>query len=396
MGDEDAWEPSLQTVTYESLMAYGARVAQEDREAELLLKDFLENPIAVAWTSLATRRAFRTGGVVRKLNAAAHAICEDNPLAALTFADAAVSVAGALPDDLYPANAVYQLRGTAWKERAIAQMLLGLLPEAHTSLDSARRAYSKTAHNGLGLALVALIRAGVFYEQGCFDDALDMAREAEIGLAHAGDDRRRMDAVFLQGSIMYEVGSIQGAITLFRQIIDYGEHLQSPRWIARGFYALGNCEIEAGNLSDASLHFHEALVIFRGVGPERHRIATEWGIARVVLHSGKFTEAVRRLRIAAGDFERLGMVTDAALVGLDITEALLALGKPRQIVELAQHLFGVFQAAGTLTEALAAIAYLKEAAASGELTTATLKNLRSFLRRAERQPGLQFVPPPPA
>jgi hypothetical protein len=88
------------------------------------------------------------------------------------------------------------------------------------------------------------------------------------------------------------------------------------------------------------------------------------------------------------------MVTDAALVGLDIMEALLAVGKPRRIVALAQHLFSVFTQAGMITGALAALAYLKEAAASGSLTTAGIQDVRAFLRKAERQPSLQFVPPP--
>jgi hypothetical protein len=88
------------------------------------------------------------------------------------------------------------------------------------------------------------------------------------------------------------------------------------------------------------------------------------------------------------------MVTDAALVGLDIVEALQALNKPQRIVALAQHLFSVFTNAGMLTGALSAIAYLKEAAASGALTKDDLAKIRSFLRRAERQPNLEFVRPP--
>jgi hypothetical protein len=89
------------------------------------------------------------------------------------------------------------------------------------------------------------------------------------------------------------------------------------------------------------------------------------------------------------------MVTDAALVGLDIADALLALGKTGQIVELATRLFSVFTNAGMLTGALTAIAYLKEAATAGTLTPDGVQAVRSFVRRAERQPALLFVPPPP-
>jgi hypothetical protein len=124
-------------------------------------------------------------------------------------------------------------------------------------------------------------------------------------------------------------------------------------------------------------------------------MTAEWGVAKVLLQSGKQGEAIRRLRDTAAEYETRGMVTDAALVGLDIADALLALGNVQQIVELAGRLFLAFTNAGMLTGALTAIAYLKEAAAAGTLTPDGVQAVRSFLPRAERQPALLFVPPAP-
>jgi tetratricopeptide (TPR) repeat protein len=394
LAEPDTWEPIIGSATHASLMDYGARVAEEDRDAEVLLEPYLKNPITAAWTTLVAKRPYRTGGVVRKLCAAAHGIYESKPRVALTFADAAISVAEALPDDLYPARAVYRLRGTAWKERANAQVILGQLPEAHESLDRAERAYGKTPHNGLGLSIVAFVRAGVFYEQGRLDEAMAMAERSERGFAHAGDAKRCTDASFARASIMFEAGDANGALPIFKYIIEHGENTESDYWVALGSYAAGNCEVERRRLEEASLLFHRALVIFREDGPERHRLLTEWGIARLVFHGGKLSEAIRRLRDVAAEFEKCGMVTNAALVGLDVSEGLLVLDRPKEIAELAQHLFSVFTSAGMLTGALSAIAYLKEAAAAKRLTQRDVEAIRTFLRRAERQPSLQFVRPP--
>jgi tetratricopeptide (TPR) repeat protein len=394
IADADTWEPLVGTPTFDSLMSYGARVAEEDRDAEEILEEFLESPITAAWSTLLQKRRNRTGGVVRKLNAAAHAICESRPLVALTFADAASAVAESLPEDLYPARAVHQLRGTAWKERANALMLLGQFREAHQSLDRAQRAYGKTPHNALGLSIVALVRAGVYYEQGLLDEAMQLAERAEVGFAHADDTKRRMDAVFLRGIITFEAGSPNGALPLFLQLIEQGENAGDRRLIALGSYTAALCELDRGNLSEASMLFHRALVIFREEGPERERLLTEWGIARLVLQGGAPALAARRLRDVAAAFEEHGMATKTALVGLDLADALLALERPQEIVTLAQHLFTVFTNAGMLTGALTAIAYLKEAAANGSLTTDALRELRTFLKKAERHPTLRFVPPP--
>lgn len=392
--EPDTWEPMSPTATYESLMEHGARVAEEDRDAEILLKDFLANPMQTAWTTLARTRRYRTGGVVRKLNAAAHAIHKSRPRIALTFADAAISVAEVLPDDTYPGRSVYQLRGAAWKERAKAQLLLGQFPEAHYSLDCAKRAYEETPNNGPGLALVALLRAGVFYAQLQQDEAMAFAERAERGFANAGDEKRRMEAAFLRASIMFESGDPNRALPIFHRIIEHGENTKSPDWTALGSYAAANCEVDRGNLGEASVLFLRALRIFRERGPERERLLTEYGLARVVFHGGKLDEAIRRLRHVAAAFESRRMVSHAAYVGLDIAEGLLALGRPAEIVDLAQHLFSAFTKAGMLTGALAALAYLKEAAATQRLTKDDVAAVRTFLQRVERQPALQFVPPP--
>ena len=394
LAEPDTWEPMMGSDTYVALMEYGARVAEEDRDAELILAPYLDNPISAAWTTLTTKRRFRTGGVVRKLCAAAHGIYESKPLVALTFADAAISVAETLADDSYPANAVYRLRGTAWKKRANAQMYLGQFPQAYESLNRAERAYGRTPYNGLGLASVALVRAGVMYAQGRSNDALAMAERAERGFAHACDEKRRMDAAFLRGGILFEAGDPHSALSVFRRVIEHGENTASDRWIAFGSYAAGNCEIERGNLGEASLHFHRAIVIFRVRGPELQRLLTEWGIARVMFHSGRLNEAIARLQDIAAELEISGMVSYAAYVRLDVAEGLLALNRSREIVELARHLFAVFTNVGILTGALSALAYLKEAASSNRLTKDDVAAVRTFLRRAERQPALEFVPPP--
>jgi tetratricopeptide (TPR) repeat protein len=393
--DTEVWEPFASSATLDSLRAHAERVAAEDEEAERLLEPFYKSPAMAAMTNMHTLgKRYMTGGIVRRLNARANAVCESEPLDALTFADLAVTVSETLPDDTYPAKGIYELRGTAWKERARALHLLGRLNEALESLDRAERAYRRVPSATFGLANVAHVRAAVLYEQQRLHEAATLAEEAERAFAHLGDDDRRMRALYLRACIRYEAQDLGSAIALFREVVRYGDDVDNPTWIARGSYAVGNCEVDRMNLGEASMHFHKALAIFREMGPPVDRVNTEWGIARVLLQAGKHAEAVRRLRVVSGEFEKRGMVTDMALVGLDIADGLLALGHPEEIVDLANRLFVVFTDAGMLTGALTAIAYVKEAAATGKLTSAALRVVRTFLKRAERQPELVFIPPP--
>ena len=394
LASDDVWEPLVGSETYASLMSYGARLEAEDREADALLSPLLANSAQTAWTNIVSQKRFRTGGVARRLSDEAHRVCENEPLDALTFADAAITVAESLSDDIYPARAVNEVRGTAWKERANALRLLGEFSDALESLNRAERAYKRLADCGVPLANVAFVRAAVLYEQQRLDEAATMAEVAERGFAHGGEEDRRMKALYLRANLRYEARDIRAALPLYRQVLEYGENRQDAEWIARASYALGNCFIETQDLGEASIHFHKALILFREVGPATERVRTEWGIARIFLHGGKHSEAIRRLRDVRAEFEQRQMVTDAALAGLDTAEALLVSGHMAQIVPLAQHVFSVLHAAGMLTGALTAISFIKEAANAGTLTREDVQAVRMFLRRAERQPELVFAPPP--
>lgn len=395
LGDADVWERGMGSATRESLMAHAARITEEDKAAKELLEPLFHVPARIAWANLHRQKRFLTGGVVRQLNAHALALRESEPLDALTFADAAIAVAEALPDDTYAGKAIYELRGKAWEHRAVAQTVMGDFTAAFDSLARAERAHKQLASPAFGLAAVALIRASVYYCQERFEEAEAIAERAERAYAHLGDDTRRISALYLRGSIKYRALDLGGAIEIFHQVTDYGHATGSTHWIARAASALGWCESDRGNLGDASMYFQNALPLLRETGHPNERISTEWGIATVLLRAGKTQEAVRRLRDAAAEFEARGIVTDAALVSLDIADGLLALGKAHEIVKLAARMFRVFTDAGMLTGALTALAYIKEAAAAGTITPDDLQAVRVFLRRAERQPELLFVPPPP-
>jgi tetratricopeptide (TPR) repeat protein len=238
------------------------------------------------------------------------------------------------------------------------------------------------------------MRASLYYQMEELTKAEHHAREAERAYDDLGHMSRRMRALFLRGSIRLVAHDLDAAAALYSQVIEFGEAMNDATWIAKGSYALANCEIERGNVSEASSLFHTALVIFRETGPAADAIATEWGLARVILQGGNAAEAARRLREVMQAFEELGMGMDATFVSLDLAEALVVLRQQREVAKIAARAFRLLEEAGVLTSALMALAYLKEAAANDRLRVHVVHEVRTFLRRAERNPALLFVPPP--
>lgn len=375
-------------------MEYGARVARENADADELLRDYFDKPERAAYRNLASQRKFVHGGVVRLLSKKAFDVCAKEPLHALIFADAAIAVAEALPEDAYPPNALHDLRGRAWKERANALNQLGEPAAALDALDHAAREYDQVTSNTLGLGNVALVRAAVYYNLERFPDADREVRIAEALYERCGDAERRTKAMFLRGSVMYESHNFEAASELFRNVLVYGESIDSQEWIAKGSYALANCVLDTGNIENAALLFSKALALFRISGPKTDRISAEWGMARVLLARGMFKDSLRRLDDVRVQFTILGMTGDAGLAALDAIEAMVALEMWKQVAELARHVFNTFTEAGMLTSALTALAYIQTAAAEQRLTREAVRAVRAFVKRVERQPDLLFVPPP--
>lgn len=391
-GDDD--DAFLASEGSAASMEYGARVARENADADELLKDYFAEPEKAAWRNLAAQRKFVHGGVVRRLAKRAFDVCASEPLHALTFADAAIAVAEALPKDDYPPNALHDLRGRAWKERANALNRLGEPTAALDALEHAKREYDQVASNTLGLGNVALVRATAYYYLERLPDADREVRIAEALYERLGDVERRTKAMFLRGNILYEAHQLEAASELFRNVLVHGESIDSQEWIAKGSYALGNCVLDTGDIENASLLFSQALALFRITGPRHDRISAEWGMARVFLARGLFKDSLRRLNDVHAQFTSLGMTIEAGIAGLDAIEAMVALEMWKQIVDLARHVFKTFTEAGMLTSALTALAYIQTAAAEQRLTREAVREVRAFVKRVERQPDLLFVPPP--
>lgn len=393
LSDLAVWQPIIGS-TAAAMRAYANQCAAEDAEADELLKEYFENPRKAAIANVRNQRRFLTGGVVRRLNAKAHEVYLSRPLDALIFADLAELVADLLPDDVYPNSAVYELRGTASKERANALVRLAQFDDALEALTRAEEQYQHLRSSGRGLAAVELVRAGVYYERGELEQATEHVNHAEHAFAHLALEQQRMKAVWLRGEIAYEAHDYLRARTIFQTVIDFGKNNNDAGWVARGSFCRAACELELGRLSEAVTLYHNALVIFREAGPAEYRIETEWGLARVSLYAGKPTDAARALRNVIAAFDEIGRAANVALAGIDLAEALLVLDKWDEIAKVAGHAFRVLKRAGHLTGALTALAYLKEAAAKRQLTTRTLKMVREYLRRVEREPDLLFAAPP--
>jgi tetratricopeptide (TPR) repeat protein len=387
-GDERADERA------DELRRIAGQTAREDVEAEVLLKDLLDGPPeAFVWANLPEKSRYYTGGVVRRLSAAADSASYSAPLHALNVADAAIAISGMLSDAAYPAALLATWRGTAWKQRANALRHLGRFTAAFEALDRAEREYRFVPRPDFDLAAVTFIRATILNEQEDYDRARELVAESTRTFAHLGQSEMYCRARLLEGYIAFQQRDFAVTEAVFRQLYAYGEQTGSAVWLARGAQGLGNCSIEQGALNDATQLLHTSMRRFEDLGIVVEAIRCRWGIAIVTQRSGDLRRAVERFEAVREEFLRVDHPTDAALVTLDIMETFLTLRKPREVQRVAGNVVKIFADAGMLTGAFAAASYLRQAAAMQDVTPDLLHYLRGYFRRVEVQPDFAFAPP---
>jgi tetratricopeptide (TPR) repeat protein len=376
-----------------SLREMALRMKREDEDADILLASLLGSPETVPWEALVNEHDFRTGGVVRRLCETAHEVCGRVPLEALVLSRAAIAVSITLPDDVYPARAVFGMRGLAWKELANALRFLDRFDEALEALAQAETAYRELASPDVDLAIVEAIRAFVLMETERLDGAEECGKRALEIFRHLGQDSRLLYSLTNQACIHRYRGEFELAIKTHGQVLTLAEEANHPTWRAIAETNLAWCYLESGNSLKASELFSLAKAGFTELGFLSDVTRCEWGLALVCRDLGKHREALTELLAVSAAFAEQQIVADSATAMVDAFEVMLALDEVADIEQLATGLVETLTAAHQMENALTALAYVKEAAARKSVTSEILTAARTFLHRTDRHPDLIFAPP---
>lgn len=389
-GGDGAAEP------HGELRALSDLLAREDAEAEQLLAALLVSPASFRRANVTSNPAMRTAGVTRRLSAESRALRERQPMHALVLADAAIAIADQLSPQRYSDTLIDELRGGGWLERGNVLRYLGRYEEALDALDIAARACARSPVAAYSLAVIDYVKAVIFVETGRLDEALRLARRSSRVFRQFGEDDRFVHARIVEATVLFDRSRYRESRDLFLALVHTARQLGDAATLARLYGNVANCQLRLHELPSAEAYFARALSLYEALGLETERVRTRWSIGSLRIANGDIADGLARLREARREFEQLGLRTDAALVTLDIAEALLAAGGPaevRQAAELCAAIVESFTAVGMTGHALTALAFLQEAMAAGRATPGLVRHVRHYLETNPDHSGSPFVPP---
>jgi tetratricopeptide (TPR) repeat protein len=391
--DETTWDdrpfhdaPIPETIA--TLRGFADQMAIEDAEAAMFLPELLSGPRETWMANLHRHPEFRTPGTVRKLLEAVPAARDTMPRDAVELTALATEIADHLAD------ATPHLRGAAWRERAYALFYVGDFAAAEKALCASESHFNESCASDYDLARVGIVRALVERGLEKYTTAIGAARQSVRQFRTYGDRTRLASAQLAEVNLLFSRCEYDVAyallITLRRDLLKFND---LPMY-ARVLGNLGHCCSKLRR-TEALEYFDQSAQIFQEIGNESEAIRTRWNAARVLASQGYIAPALTRFRTLASEFERLGMMTAATEVSLDVAELLVTMGefdKAEQLCRVAIARFKTSSLSYTAA-ALTALGLMHEAMTNRTATTKLVSHVRDYLRRVPLEPNLLFAFP---
>jgi tetratricopeptide (TPR) repeat protein len=386
------WGPPISTTPRPETLAFlrgvAKTMAEEDATAAVWIKELLAGPRDGWAARLAEHPEWRTGGMVRRLIASVEDAINTVPTDGVEIAAIAVSIAASLTTP----NARH-LQGLSHYYQGYAFWYTGAISEALLALDNADERLRTVVAGEVDRARVQLMRAMLYQILERLDESMTIAgAAADVFERH--DDRDRFAAArSVSATTLQAAQRFRDAIAIHQEIAEAIDI--SDRWRLSAVHNMALCYSEIGEFDKAVACLLRSIDGYQRLGMITSRLKSRWVLADTFARQGRHADALPLYEDLKLEFEELGMSNDVALVSLDAAESLLVSGRMSEIADVCRTAISYFVRAGlSQTEpSLRGLAYLQEAAASGRVTPAAVRDVRAFLLAPLEHSALLFAEP---
>jgi tetratricopeptide (TPR) repeat protein len=342
------------------------------------------------WPTLAHHPDLSTCGAVERLLTLFADQHGRDPQYALNLAELAVLAAEALPERSYPAAIRAQLLANTWRDVGRAYRELARNQE---SVDALRRAdrylddHFVLAHDR---AWVRFHLAITLQELGQYAESLEYLEESKEVFRGHGDTKRLVFCGIFEGVLLQRLKQFREARETYLVLLSSTRNIEQES-LAALHQAIGFCSIELGDFKTAEANLETALMLHQQLGKPVEAMKVELGRGRLLTRTGQHQQAIDHLRPVRRQFLAAGMSEEAGLCGLEVVEAMLALGKSTQAENLARRIIDEFTKAGLNARAIIALGYLTEAIAKRDVPRNLVTQVREYIVSLRTRPERDFA-----
>lgn len=371
----------------------GEPLRREQIEAPVLLGELLLLPARQRRLLLRNSPRFRSWPLAELILDRGREEAFEDPAQAESLAALGLEVIDLLEETDHDPRLLADLRARGLGLLANTLRIRSDLAAADRLLVEAKARLAEGTGEPLEEARLLDLEASLRKDQRRFEEALDLIARAVVRYRSIGESKRCIRAHIKKAAIQRAAGDSEGSIQTLTQVLAHFDQAADPRHLLCAHHNL------ALNLTDLD-RYVEAAKVFHDARPLYDRFRDPWTLRRrawvegKILHGlGQLEAAERCLTWAQQGFVRQEIAYDAALVSLDLAAIYAERGDAGELERLAAEMVPIFRARDVHREALAALAFFRQAAAARTVTVDLVRRLLDFLRSAQHDRELRFEAP---
>lgn len=388
-----SYEEALQRV--ESSVAARERVmVQERAEAPALFIELMKLPPERQRLLIRNSRRFRTWGLLELLLERALETAIQNPEGSEWLAVLALDISERLDSSSYCMGVISDIQGRAWGYIANTRRLRSDLQGAEEAFKKAEACLRKGSNDPIELAIHLDLRASLLRAQRQFEEALTLLHRAVSIFQQYGHPHRAGRSLLKVENVFHHLGNSEGGIPFLFQALELIDPEIEPRLLLCAHHNLIDDLAEAGRFIEAQNLYRQTLPLYRDFPDASTQNRRKWVKGKISLGLGQMQRAESLFLVAREGFVADGVSYDVALISLDLALIYARQGRTTDLRRIAEEMLPIFSSLQIQREALAALAFLRQALDAERVSVEVVSRVAEFFRRAQYDPALRFAAPP--
>ncbi len=305
----------------------------------------------------------------------------------------ALRLSDQLDAQYYSEALIEDFRARAWGYIGNSYRLRSDLPAANEAFVSAYEHLQKGTQDSLERAILLDLEASLRRDQRDFEQAFRLLRRA-VALFLQSDQRHRAGRSLVNLSTVYHyAGDPEKGIPILFQAVELIDPEQEPRLLLCARHNLIDYLAASGRYLEAQGIYREARSLYRSFPDAWSQNRRKWVKGKISYGLGQMEPAESLFLSARDGFLHEGIPYDTALVSLELAVLYSEQGRMVDLKRLAAEMVPIFSSLHIHREALAALAYFKQAVETERVSLALVNGIAAYLRRAEHDPSLRFQEP---
>ena len=292
----------------------------------------------------------------------------------------------------YRTEAVESLRARAWAQVANSRRLKADLRGAEEAFALAFAALKRGTREPMDRAVLFDLQASLMRDQRRFGKALALLRRAAAIFRELGERHRAGRVLVSMSTVHYASGEVEKCIPLLYDALELIDPNREPRLLLVAWHNLINDLAELGQFMAAQKLFAKTRSLYRQFPEPWVQSRRKWVEGMIVRGFGQHEQAEALFLEARDGFLADGAAYDTALVSLDLASLYATQGRTAELKRVAEEMMPIFSSRQIHREALAALAFWKQAVEAEKACVQLATDVASFLNRARHDPELRFHP----